>query len=161
MAALYSIDTGALINPWHKFYQPDMFGSIWKEHIPRLLAAGTLVASRQVLIEIERQEDELCEWCRGYKDHFPEVDDSTAAQVTKLMDTYEKLTTGGRNEADPFVIALAMSRNPVLTVVAEEGGGKPNSKKQNIPYICQEQKVRCITFNAFLRETGWREGGQC
>jgi hypothetical protein len=45
-------------------------------------------------------------------------------------------------------------------VVAEEGGGMPNARTQNIPFLCQQQGVRCITFNTLLRETGWREGGR-
>jgi hypothetical protein len=62
-----------------------MFGSIWEQHIPSLFLLGLIVSSRQVLIEIEKQEDELCEWCRQYKVVFEEVDAVAAAHVTRIM----------------------------------------------------------------------------
>jgi hypothetical protein len=151
----YCLDTSALINPWKKLYQPDMFGSIWDEHIPFLILCGEIVSSRQVLIELEKQEDDLCKWAQAHKEMF--VDDVTARDVTTLMDNYEQLTKGNRNEADPFVIGHAMAATPKLTVVSEEGAGRANERKQNIPFICHENAVRYITFNAFLRETGWHE----
>jgi hypothetical protein len=157
---IYCIDTGSLINPWHKIYQPDMFITIWNDHLPALFESGQLVSSRQVLIEIEKQEDDLCNWCRDRKEYFEEVDAAVIGHVTMLMDRYQRLTTAGRNEADPFVVALAMARTPHLTVVAEEGSGMPNTRTQNIPFLCQQHAVRCITFNTLLRETGWREGGR-
>jgi hypothetical protein len=59
-------------------------------------------SSRQVFIEIERQEDDLCNWCRDRKDYFEEVDETVIRHVTTLMDRYQRLTTAGRNEADPL-----------------------------------------------------------
>src|ERR1700730_6453897 len=156
----YCIDTGSLINPWHKIYQPDMFITIWNDHLPALFEGGRLVSSRQCLIEIEKQEDDLWNWWRDRKEYFEEVDAAVIGHVTMLMDRYQRLTTAGRNGAGPFVVALAMPRSPHLTVVAEEGGWMPNARTQNIPFLCQQHAVRCITFNTLLRETGWREGGR-
>jgi len=158
MPALYSIDTSALVNPWGKLYQPDLIPSIW-EHVGRLIEDGTVQLSIEVYNEIERQSDDLHDWCKNYRGHFVDLTDEVQAHVIEILGAHPRLVgAGDKGKADPFVIALACTYGPLLTVVTEEGVGKVSNPK--IPFVCRELGVPCCNFNRFLRDTGWREGGR-
>jgi len=75
---------------------------------------------------------------------------------TAIMKEYPELVKRGRNQADPFVIGVAQLRNENLTVVMEEAASRASKNKPKIPFICTEQKIRCITLVDMLRETGWK-----
>jgi Domain of unknown function (DUF4411) len=153
---LYSIDTSCLINAWNKSYQPDLFPSIW-EHIDRLWRDDIIAVTEQVLQEIERKDDEIHAWCRERKDLFRPIDDALQDKLAELMAAHERIaaTGDGRNFADPFVISLAKTFDPALTVVTEEDRGKATNPK--IPYLCQQEGLQCINFNGLLRATNWKE----
>lgn len=155
---LYSLDTSSLINAWNKLYQPDLIPSIWS-HVDDLLNREVIVVTEQVHEEIIRKDDALAAWCAERKALFRRVDDALQDCLSQLMARHERIAAvgSGRNYADPFVIALAQTFNPVLTVVTEEERGKPTNPK--IPYLCQEEQINCINFNALLRATGWKERG--
>ncbi len=89
-----------------------------------------------MFVEIDNYQDELA----GIMVDFP-----------RLVDTKK-----GKSGADPMVIALAMSRNPRLTVVTEEGFGSAMSPK--IPFVCSERDLRCINVLQLLRDQRWKFG---
>ena len=153
---LYSIDTSCLINAWNKTYQPDLFPSIW-EHIESLWCNGTIAITEQVFHEIARKDDAIHAWCQERKDLFLTIDDALQDKLTLLMTNHERIaaTGDGRNFADPWVIALAQTFSPALTVVTEEDKGKETNPK--IPYLCDKEGLNCINFNMLLRATSWRE----
>jgi hypothetical protein len=153
---LYSLDASALVNPWGKLYQPDLIPSIW-HHLDELIRAGAVLISMEVFFEVERQADDLHRWCKERKEYFVDLTEEVQDQVTDLLARYPRMVAVGsdRGRADPFVIALAKVHNPPLTVVTEEGKGKPTNPK--IPYVCREEGLEYRNFNGFLRETGWRE----
>jgi Domain of unknown function (DUF4411) len=153
--ARYSLDTGCLINSWRKHYPPDMFGPVW-QHLDGLIRDGATIASAEVLFKIERQDDELCAWCKDREAMFVDLIDPLQDQVTALLAEYPRLVAMGRNRADPFVIGVARLTNELLTVVTEETGHRASANKPKIPFICQEKNMRCIPLVEMLRETGWR-----
>ena len=69
-----------------------------------------------------------------------------------LLRKYPRLvdTRKGRSGADPFVIGLAQMHNPSLTVVTEEKGG--TADKPHIPYVCQEEDIRCVSLLDLITE---------
>ncbi len=144
------------MNPWNKLYQPDITPSIWV-HIDGLWREDIIVITEQVFEEIAREDDTLAEWCTERKSLFRAIDDALQDRLSSLMARHERIaaTGSGRNYADPFVIALAQTLDPPLTVVTEEDKGKETNPK--IPYICQREGLSCINFNALLRATGWKE----
>jgi hypothetical protein len=152
----YSLDTSCLINAWNKLYQPDLFPSIWT-HIDGLWRSGALVLTDQVRFEIESKDDALAEWCKERKNLFRPIDEQIQVSLKGLMARHRRIAAvgTGRNFADPFVVALAQTRDPFLTVVTEEERGKETNPK--IPYICAQERMRCINFNTLLRETSWKE----
>jgi len=152
---VYSLDTSCLINAWGKNYPFDMFEPLWT-HLDALIDGGLVVASAEVLVELERQDDDLSAWAKDRDDLFLDLVPELQDVVTNIMQTYPKLVATGRNQADPFVIGVAQMHNEPLTVVTEETATRASHNKPKIPFICAEQDVRCITFLDMLRETGWK-----
>jgi hypothetical protein len=109
-----------------------------------------------VLEELLRQDDELSDWAKNQQDLFIEDSEQVQDAVTALMDKYfnEEKPEKGISGADPFVIGLAMTTNPRLTVVS---GEKPGSKENpKIPYVCSMEKVPHLTFLGLIQAEGWK-----
>jgi hypothetical protein len=67
---------------------------------------------------------------------------------TRLVDTKK-----GRSGGDPFVIAVAITKE--LTVItAENKTGKIDVPR--IPDVCQKLGIRCIGILDFFRELKWQ-----
>ena len=149
----YSIDSSALIHGWVRAYPPTIptFKPVW-ERLVALIDEGRLRASIEVLNDIKKKDDDLAEWCEAHPNFFIEIDDDTQSAVSALLGKYPRLvdTRKGRSGSDPFVIALAQTHNPPLTVVTEERGG--TAEKPKMPYVCQEEDVRYITLLQLIAE---------
>ena len=154
-AVRYSIDTSALIHGWVRAYPPDVIPSLW-DRLDGLIAEGRLLASREVLYELEKKADDLYAWCRDRVAMFIEIDDVIQDHMATVMGKYPKLvdTAKGKSGADPFVIALAMAHNPMLTVITEEKGGSASSPR--IPYVCKHEDIRPISLLDLIREQQWK-----
>lgn len=151
----YSIDTSALVDWWVRFYPPQNFPTLLA-HVEALIAAGDLRASKEVLEELQRQDDDLAKWAKEHPALFVEDNEPVQDVVTALMDEYfnPDKPDKGINGADPFVIALAKSGNPAATVVS---GEKPGSRENpKIPYVCDQEKVPHITFLGLIQAEGWK-----
>jgi Domain of unknown function (DUF4411) len=153
---LYSVDTSSLVNAWNKLYQPDIFPSIW-EHIDAAWRTGAIVITEQVYLEIEKKDDELFAWCTERRSLFRPISDPQQDCLTALMSRHRRIAASGsgRNFADPFVIALAQTFSPRLTVITEEDFGKETNPK--IPYLCKQEGLQWTNFNGLLRATKWKE----
>jgi hypothetical protein len=150
----YSLDTSSLVESWRRYYPPDVFPSLWQEHLPTLVASGDLRATEEVRTELERQDDELLEWAAAQAGLFIEVDEQVQRGVRDILVTYANLVDAnrGRSGADPFVIALAQVN--ACSVVTEE---KPRSLLHpKIPDVCAGLGIACVNMLALIREQGWR-----
>ena len=154
-APRYSIDTSSLVAAWAERYPPDTFPTFWNR-LEELIASGLLVASKEVLRELKRRDEDLHDWFKAREDVFIEIDDDVQDIVIDLMGRYPKFVDErtGKSAGDPFVIALAAAYNPRLVVVTEEGGGSANRPK--IPFVCAQEGVDCINLLEMIRELGWR-----
>lgn len=151
----YSIDTSAILEAWRRRYPPDVFPAVW-ERLDKVVQNGDLMASEEVFLEIEKRDDEVLEWARKHKaTMFVPIDQEQQKHVTEILAKHERLvdTRKNRSTADPFVIALAKSRQCAV-VTAEAATGKP--EKPNIPDVCLAMGVRTINLLEFFREQGWR-----
>lgn len=155
MPARYSIDTSSLVAAWAERYPIDVFPSFW-DRLAALIAAGELVACREVLRELERRDTALHDWCRVHDGFAMEIDDPMQEHVIEIMGKYQKFVDErtGKSAGDPFVIALAMRHNPGLVVVTEENGG--TAQRPKIPFVCQQEDVVCINLLQLIREQGWK-----
>lgn len=149
---VYSIDTSSLLHGWSRVYRPRNFGFVW-ERLEALAAAGRLRASIEVLNEIAKKDDELFSWCKERRAAlFVELDDVCLGHVSRIMTKYPRLvdTAKGRSGGDPFVIALAATGSPRMTIVTEEQPGK-----MKIPDVCMAEGLRCMGLADLIENEDW------
>jgi Domain of unknown function (DUF4411) len=103
----YSLDTSGLLDGWVRYYSPDVFPSLWKQ-MEAAAADGTIVAVQDVLLELERQDDDVFAWAKRHVT-FVQLEDEIQASATEILARFPQLvnTRRSRSVADPFVIALA------------------------------------------------------
>lgn len=149
----YSIDTSAILDGWARYYPPDVFPGLW-QHLDEIIAEGRLIATEEVLHELERKEDKLYVWAKERERMFVPIDESIQSAVTAILRKFEKLvdTRANRSAADPFVIALAQVEG--YTVVT---GERPTGRlsRPNIPDVCQGLSIPCISLLQLIRTEKW------
>jgi hypothetical protein len=151
----YSIDTSAILEAWRRRYPPDVFPAVWVR-FDEALDAGDLGASEEVLLEVEKRDDEVHAWAKARKAKmFVPIDEEQQRHVSSILGKHERLvdTRKNRSAADPFVIALAMAQGCAV-VTAEAATGKAD--RPNIPDVCLAMGVRSMTLLEPFREQGWR-----
>jgi hypothetical protein len=93
-----------------------------------LIAAGSLIAPHDVLVELEKKEgDTLCEWCRERLFMFQEID-------------------GFQDE-----IGYVMTKYPRLVDTVKGG----TEDKPKMPYVCEQEDLRQIDFLQLIRDQKW------
>lgn len=155
---MFVFDTSAFINGWNDHYPPPTFTRVW-EYLETQMDQGIVIAPRAVLVEIERRTDALTKWAKPqtFTDPSPEVQRRVGELQASHSDVFGR---PGRNEADPWVIALAEERE--WTVVTYEGrqfsGAERRATPRNprMPDICAELGVRCINPAPALEQLGLR-----
>lgn len=151
----YSFDTSAFLEAWRRRYPPDVFPAVW-QRFHEIIEKGELGASEEVLLEIEKRDDDVHGWVKERKTKlFVPIDENQQRHVSEILEKHERLvdTRKNRSAADPFVIAVAIVEGCTV-VTAEVATGKP--EKPNIPDVCSAMGVRSIDLLEFFREQGWR-----
>jgi len=149
----YSIDTSALVQGWKKLYPIDILPGLW-DNIGGLIDGGILGATQLVERELGRGADDLATWAKMKTGLFVPVDDKIQEVVKKMMQDHPNLANAVavRNDADPFVIALAQIQS--CTVICEEN--KRNDRNSTkMPDLCDYFGIRCISLLELIRERGW------
>lgn len=152
---LFSFDSSAFIHAWHRAYRPKNFTTFWT-NLREAILANHIVASTEVLLELQRKDDDIHRWCKQLAESMSvEVDDEQQQHMQHLMGTYPRLvdTVKGRSGADPFVIAIARMRPGKIIVVSEEDVGKKDSPR--IPDVCRAEGIRCFKLADFIEECNW------
>ena len=80
----YSIDTSAMVDWWVRYYPPKAFGGL-VPRMEKLIADGRVRASREVLDELERQDDECFRWARNQKLLFVDSHPAIQSVVARPM----------------------------------------------------------------------------
>lgn len=151
--ALYSFDSSAFINPFRRYYPQDLFPKFW-DAVTERIASGEIIASEVVRDEIDQKDDQLKVWLRSQTGLFVPVDEEQQDGVAEILSRYPNWVDveSSKNNADPFVIALAQAKS--LTVVADEANGSDQNPK--IPHVCKLYRVRYLRVVDFIREIGLR-----
>lgn len=146
----FSFDTSAFIEPWRRHYPIDIAPSLW-DRIDSLGKDGVVVAQEEVLLELQKIDDELLAWASDRQHLFVETTEEVQIAVRSIMQSHPDLVSAGkgRSGADPWVIAQAMVSN--ASVVTYETWN-PKQKRVKIPKVCQLLGVRCLKFIDFMRE---------
>ncbi len=151
---LYCVDTSALLDGWVRHYPPDVFPALWSR-IDQLIEDGRLIATVEVLVEIERKDDDLFAWVKKRKDAlFIQIDEPIQLVVADILAQFPKLvdTRRNRSAADPFVIALAQFRSATV-VTGERPTNTPH--RPNIPDVCSARSIPCIPLLKLIRNERW------
>jgi hypothetical protein len=130
-----------------------VFPGLWRA-LEELAGAGRLVASEEVLFELERKDDDVYAWAKQRSGMWRPIDDGVQMAVTTVLDRFEKLldTRSNRSGADPFVIAVAMVEDATV-VTGEHATGRLD--RPNIPDVCRALHVPCISLLQLIRDQGW------
>lgn len=149
---VYSIDSSSLLHAWRRIYRPKNFGFVW-DGFDKLIAQGRFKSSIEVYHELEKKDDDVFAWCKDRKElMFVELDDAAQLAVAKVLKAHPTMvdTAKGKSGGDPFVIALAISATPQMTVVTEEFPGK-----ERIPAVCDAQKIKHCGVADLIEREGW------
>jgi hypothetical protein len=145
-------------------YSKEVFVTLWAE-LAKLVKEGRLIAPREVLKEIEKQDDELLKWVKGQKKMFRDLDEEQLQLVRDILQNFRGLVDEAKEtpEADPFVVALAITEHRKrqdslfrgrCTVVTQEKpsrGGKPK-----IPDACGHYGIECVPVSEPFQREGWK-----
>lgn len=150
MAAKYVFDSNIFIGLQQR--QPrDVYPSVWNK-IDELMESGIIISSMEVYDELSLGDDTLSTWAKGRKECFLASEVSLQERVRRILSDDRGLVEGGKkkNNADPFVIALAQEKSCV--VVTEEARSSNPETAPKIPDICEKCGVQHINFVGFIRE---------
>lgn len=151
----YCIDTSALID-LANLYPRDVFPSLWKK-LEAMVDEGRLLAPREVSTELETYQGSKAEpraWARRHRMMFRDRDAEQMNAVRRILRASPDLVDALKTtpEADPFVVALAMSEGS--TVVTSEKAASPGGRRK-IPDVCIAEGIPCLSLKEFFREQGW------
>ena len=102
----YCVDTSGWLDGWQRHYPQDVFPTLWSK-LDTLVAAGEIVSSEEVYLELQRKSDDLHDWIKLRKQMLVPLDEGIQIRAATLLSEYPRLvdTLRGRSKADPFVIA--------------------------------------------------------
>jgi hypothetical protein len=153
---MYSIDSGALIDAWVRKYPPDVMPTLW-DKISDLASTGDLFAPEEVLLELERGNDDLFEWTKDRSGMFLVPSEEIQARVAHIVNTFPSFIPERAADgiwADPYVIAVAQEHSGI--VVTSELLSPPAARNLKIPNVCRNLGVECLSTLEFIRHTGWK-----
>lgn len=154
----YSFDTSALIDGAERFYPIDNFPALW-ENLDQLITEGRLRISEEAWTESVAADAPLKEWLTeegADRERAKHVTDAAIAGVAgAIAAAYPNWSKkGGRNGADPFVIAVAEVVS--AKVISGEQNGGPGKPK--IPYVCSQRGTPHGALVDVIRDEQWRFG---
>lgn len=152
---VYCIDTSALIDLPLNYPSKVFKGTVWRS-LEGLIGTARLRAPREVRRELAKQEgDEVHRWVKGHNNLIVGLPSNQQVLLKQIMDQFPGWVDHETAQpvADPVVIALARSYNPLATVVAHERAGGPGAMK--IPNVCAHYKITCMTLPQMFVAEGW------
>ena len=150
----YSFDTSALLDAWRRWYPPDIFSKLW-ENLDGLIAEKNLIATEEVLVELEKKDDDVFNWAKSRQEIFYPITEDIQKAATDILSIFPTLvdTRKDRSQADPFVIAVAIVHSCTV-VTGEKSTGTQN--RPRIPNVCDHFGIRHMNIIELIREQGWR-----
>jgi hypothetical protein len=151
----YSLDTSGLIDGIERFYPPRNFPALW-DNFDRLIDQGRLRISEEAWREAIAVDAPLKDWCLDPTRNRSRCVYRTTAEVAAIVgqigaDYPQWVKQGGKNGADPFVIAVAEVDD--WTVISGEKDGGPANPK--IPYVARQRGVRHGRIVDLIRAEDW------
>jgi hypothetical protein len=153
--AHYSFDTSALIDGIERYYPIANFPALW-ERIDELIANDRLHVSEEAWNEAVSVDSALKDWCTdtaaGRERCIVPTDAAIGTVAGAIAAQFPRWARQGtKNNADPFVIAVAEIKS--CTVVSGEKNGGPSQPK--IPFVCGVRQVDHKRFVDVVVREGW------
>ncbi len=150
----WCFDTSALIEPWVRLYPPDIFGPVW-DKLADLVDAGIIAAPTDVLLELEKQKDDLHDWAKSVPRLFVEPDRPVMEAFADIVNTFPNFmkVNSTKSGADPFVVAMAEVHG--LPVVTYETMAKQEAAPK-IPNVCAARGIQVAQLVDVLRSEGFK-----
>ena len=131
---VYCFDTSTFIELWNVTHRPKTFPSLWKD-IKNFIAAKKIVSPIEVLNELQVQDDDLFAWAMKNKGGFLPIDRAQMEELKKIYSEIGNIGHKGRTfDADPWILALARSKNASVVSSEKHTGDKGNPR---IPDACK------------------------
>ena len=149
----YSFDTSSLLNGRRDLLPPGTFVTLWT-NIELMITAGDIRCVDEVRNELAKREDVIHAWARSQPDLFVPLAADVQLAARDVLSAHPRLVGvgGGRNTADPFVIALARARKGVVVTEETLSG---NISKPRIPDVCDAMGVPWLNLVRFIQQQGW------
>ena len=158
----YVIDTSSLIELREK-NPMDIYESVWGK-LETLIDQGFLISPEEVKREVVYVDDDLAKWVSKNSGMFVPLNGAQMKKMFEIVGEFPGLAQldKDRPEADPFVIALALIKDPSPTletigaervVVTEE---RLRGNRTCIPLVCQRHNVKCMSIFDMFRAEGWK-----
>jgi hypothetical protein len=148
----YSLDTSAILDGWNRHYPPKVFPTVW-ERLEDLASRGVIIATEEVMRELEKQDDEVYRWVKDQPNMVVPINDQIQIEVSYILNAYPRLvnTQRNRSQADPFVIALAR----LIDGVVVSGEGRRNLKNPKVPDVCDDMGIPHMRLVDLLSQQGF------
>ena len=138
---VYCFDTSTFIELWNVTHRYKTFPSLWND-LEKIIAAKKIVSSVEVLNELQVKDDDLFAWAMKNKQGFLQIDRAQMEELKKIYSEFGNVGHKGRTfDADPWILALARSKNGCVVSSEKHTGDKGNPripdacKFLNIPHI--------------------------
>jgi hypothetical protein len=157
-ALTYSLDTSALIDGIERFYPRRHFPKLW-DHVDALISHGRLLISEEAWTEAISTDAPVKEWCEetgmGRASSMYATTSEVASVAGDIVSQFPQWSEqGGKNGADPFVIAVAEVKSGM--VISGETNGGP--AKPKIPYVCAQRQIDHGKLIDLIRKEDWVVG---
>jgi hypothetical protein len=165
---VYCIDTSALVF-LDRQYAYEVFPSLWEDLLVGLVQQGRLIASDEVKEELKRGDDELYKWlmthCRQMFIPSDTIIMNRMVQILSEFTNWINPEKPSKNQADPFVVALALeaqnvcpsaAQHEIMVVTYENFTG--NLAGPKMPDICRYYGLRVGKLIDVFRAERWRIG---
>ncbi len=88
----FCVDTSAWMDGRQRHYPPDVFPSLWLR-LEERIAAGHIICSEEVYVELAKKADDLHKWIQGRKEMLLPLTEAVQAQAVQLLSQYPRLLT--------------------------------------------------------------------
>jgi len=139
------MDTSAFIR-LDRDYSREVFPSLWDDFIITLVNESRLIATEEVKEELKRKDDDLFKWVKNHcSGMFIKTETKILTRVNEIMGRFPNLVDPNNpthNQADPFVIALALETQNILPGIEQDTEIMVITYEKSIPGTLMAPKCR-------------------
>lgn len=149
----FCVDANIVIN-LHRRFPRDVWPSVW-DRFEGLVATGRAVLPREVLIELDRIDDDCVAWCKSLDDFVEQPTQGEVNTVTTIAVAHPGWVSEQQNQADPWVVAHALRGGRTVITEERRRGFGTADHNLGIPNVADEFHVPSLDLNGLARSEGW------